>query len=1095
MKGRKIALFALLWMFAVPQHGIGQASLVIGNVAATPGRTTVVITWVTDAPSDSQVEYGTTSSYGQLSALDTVLTGTHTVTLAGLSVNTTYHYRARSRDASGNEAVSGDFVFATLAGIPTALGWFEVPNTKLVTVCPPDTPQYEFTFYCHGVVDAWSGAIADAARNRMIVWGGGHNDYYGNELYALNLNDLTLKRLTDPNPINSPAPYAPNCVTTLSDGKPNSRHTYNGLAYIAHADRMFSFSGSLACSSGTQLDDTWTLDLGSLQWTRMDPTAGITATSDFYYNMLAAYDPNTQKVYVHNRKGKLYSYSFETNTYTLLHDFDGQALDVNAVIDPKRKLFLFIGGGDFSAYDIQTGSTYAQQNWKSLAAGCTGLINGVVPGLAYDPVQDRIVGWAGGDMVYLLNPDTKTCTTVTYPGGPGTANGTGTYGRFRYLPAAGVLVVVNRATQNAFTLRLTAPPAGDQEPPTVAVSEPASGGILSEPTRLAATATDNTGIAGVQFRLNGVAVGSEVVLPPYEMTFDPATFANGNYLLTAVARDTSGNATTSAGVPITISNPDLTPPEITGPTATGITDSGASISWTTNEASDTQVEYGTTTAYESSSPLNSTAVTSHSVVLSGLQPSTLYYYRVKSRDAAANLATSSDFAFTTAAGPDTTFPTVTLTAPDGGATVSGTINVTANAFDNVGVAGVQFQLNGANLGAEDTTAPFQVSWNTTTASNGPSTLTVVARDAAGNTTTSSGVIVTVDNAAPVISAVSSFGIAATGATISWITNEPSDSQVEYGTTTAYGSTSSLNLALVTSHSASISGLTAGTLYHYRVRSRDAAGNLATSAEFTFTTSAAPDTTPATVSVTSPAGGATVSGTFTVTATANDNVGVAGVQFRLDGANLGAEDTSAPFQVFWNTTTASNSSHTLTAVARDAAGNQTTSSPVTIAVANNGSPVTVTLTPVADAYVRSDNLNKNFGTNSELRLRLGNASNPITMRSYLKFTLSGLSGTVTAAKLRLWVTDGSTNRGSTYSTSNAWTETGITWNNAPPAGTLYASGGSAPLRTWVEIVLPAGIFAAGNGDYSFVIAGGNTDRVVYNSRQGGSPPQLVLTIVP
>ena len=65
--------------------------------------------------------------------------------------------------------------------------------------------------------------------------------------------------------------------------------------------------------------------------------------------------------------------------------------------------------------------------------------------------------------------------------------------------------------------------------------------------------------------------------------------------------------------------------------------------------------------------------------------------------------------------------------------------------------------------------------------------------------------------------------------------------------------------------------------------------------------------------------------MTVSANAADNVGVAGVQFKLDGANLGAEDTASPYSASWNTTTATNGSHTLTAVARDAAGNTTTAS--------------------------------------------------------------------------------------------------------------------------------------------------------------------------
>lgn len=92
---------------------------------------------------------------------------------------------------------------------------------------------------------------------------------------------------------------------------------------------------------------------------------------------------------------------------------------------------------------------------------------------------------------------------------------------------------------------------------------------------------------------------------------------------------------------------------------------------------------------------------------------------------------------------DTTAPIVSLSSPIG--TVSGTVSVTASASDNVGVAGVQFKLNGANLGVEDTSAPYATTWNTTTSINGTYTLTATARDTSGNTTTSAGVVVTVNN--------------------------------------------------------------------------------------------------------------------------------------------------------------------------------------------------------------------------------------------------------------------------------------------------------------------------------------------------------------
>lgn len=101
-----------------------------------------------------------------------------------------------------------------------------------------------------------------------------------------------------------------------------------------------------------------------------------------------------------------------------------------------------------------------------------------------------------------------------------------------------------------------------------------------------------------------------------------------------------------------------------------------------------------------------------------------------------------------------------------------------------------------------------------------------------------------------------------------------------------------------------------------------------------------DTTPPSVALTAPAGGATVSGTVTVAATASDNVGVASVQFQLDGAAIGAPDTSSPYALAWNTTTVADGSHYLTAVAKDAAGNATTAARVSLTVANNAPASTI-----------------------------------------------------------------------------------------------------------------------------------------------------------
>src|SRR5205823_3871529 len=201
--------------------------------------------------------------------------------------------------------------------------------------------------------------------------------------------------------------------------------------------------------------------------------------------------------------------------------------------------------------------------------------------------------------------------------------------------------------------------------------------------------------------------------------------------------------------------PDTTPPVISGVAAGSLSASGATVTWSTDEGSDSQVEYGTSTAYGSRTWVVSGLVLAHSQALSGLAAATTYHYRVTSIDGAGNLATSGDFTFTTSAAPDTT--------------------------------------------------------------------------------------------PPVISGVAAGSLSVSGATVTWSTDEGSDSQVEYGTSTAYGSSTSLDSALVLAHSQALPGLAAATTYHYRVMSRDAAGNLATSGDFTFTTSAAPDTTPPAIS--------------------------------------------------------------------------------------------------------------------------------------------------------------------------------------------------------------------------------------------------------
>ena len=265
----------------------------------------------------------------------------------------------------------------------------------------------------------------------------------------------------------------------------------------------------------------------------------------------------------------------------------------------------------------------------------------------------------------------------------------------------------------------------------------------------------------------------------------------------------------------------------------------------------------------------------------------------------------------------------------------GTVTVNATATDNVSVLGVQFLLDGALLGAEDTSAPYSVIWDTVSALNGVHVFAAQARDQAGNIGTSAVVTVTVNNP-PVLDILQPVQ--------GQIFNATSVVNVTY---TALGDLTGVdhvhfqldsNLEIMDRDfdgAYQFANALAGThlLKGYLVRA-DHSKILGSDDTVSFSTTV-PDLSPPTVSVTAPLAGATLNGVATLSANASDDTGVAGVQFQFDGVNLGTEDTVAPYSLPFNTTTVLNGPHTVTAVARDLVNNVVTSQAVSVTVSNAG----------------------------------------------------------------------------------------------------------------------------------------------------------------
>jgi len=368
--------------------------------------------------------------------------------------------------ANGGSAHGGSAGVAGSGGTDPSLTDFEkslvdLPADTWLTVqkgfadkCDNGETEWHLVMGCAGLIAAWSGGVWDPKHRQMLLWGGGHADYGGNEVYAFSTRTFEWERLTEP----SPGPYNQD---PLADGKPVSRHTYDGLTWMDDQGLMLARGGSRA-SDGAGTGLTWTFDPDSKAWVNKQPTG----TDGGSYDTSLVYDVGTKTAFL-KASEMFYRYDAATNSYSVAADMGYPPYwprysggNPRGTIDTKRHVLWLFGGGLYMLYDIAN-AKFVTDDWiltgggdftnedkvkghpeQVIHTGGGDIIKAAAPGVDYDSKADQIVAWKGG-APYVLDLATKTWTIKSGQGAPPTPTGTGTYGRLRYISKYNVLILVN----------------------------------------------------------------------------------------------------------------------------------------------------------------------------------------------------------------------------------------------------------------------------------------------------------------------------------------------------------------------------------------------------------------------------------------------------------------------------------------------------------------------------------------------------------------------------------------------------------------------------------------------------------------------------
>jgi chitodextrinase len=431
--------------------------------------------------------------------------------------------------------------------------------------------------------------------------------------------------------------------------------------------------------------------------------------------------------------------------------------------------------------------------------------------LSWNPSTDNV--GVAGYYVYLNDVALTTTTATSFQHAGLTPGSTYNYRVSAYD------AVPNHSAWTATPVSVTTPPAPDTQAPSIPIGLTAAA-VSSTQINLSWTAsTDNVGVTGYRVYRAGTLLATVGAVTAYQ---DTGLSASTSYSYTVQAVDAAGNASAqSASVSATTqAAPDTSAPSVpTGLTAAAVSSTQINLSWT---ASTDNVGVTGYRVYRAGTLLATVgAVTAYQDT--GLSASTSYSYTVQAVDAAGNAsAQSASVSATTQAAPDTVAPSVP-TGPTAAAVSSTQINLSWTAStDNVRVTGYRVYRAGTLLATVGAVTAYQ-----NTGLNGSTnySYTVQAVDAAGNASAQSASASAttqsaLDTTAPTVpTGLTGRAVSTTRISLTW--NASTDSVGVKGYIVYLNDVA---LATTTTRSFTHSGLTAGTIYNYRVSAYDAAGN-------------------------------------------------------------------------------------------------------------------------------------------------------------------------------------------------------------------------------------------------------------------------------